>query len=124
MDIHFQLAPGNDVFNHDHFSVRSDFNEGWNVFIRTKKQKGLELTNEEGWVSFEYTKKESRPAFRYRIKKTNKNQPVRFVTLVAPYEKEIPDIKVELVGNPEIGSNNLQLKLHENGNERVIAYNL
>ena len=65
----FSSLPGNAVFNHVQFSVHSDFNEGSNVFIRTKKQNGLELTDEEGWVSFEYTKKESRPAFRYRIKK-------------------------------------------------------
>jgi len=124
IDIHFQLAPGEAVFNHDNFSVSSDFHEGWNVFIRTNKQKGLELTEEEGWVSFEYTKKEPRPAFRYRLRRTNENQPVRFVTLVAPYEKDIPDIKVEVVGNPQTGSNNLQLKLHENGKDRVLSYNL
>lgn len=124
VDIHFQLAPGKAVVNPVQFSVRSDFNEGWNVFIRTKEQHGLELTDEEGWVSFEYTKKESRPGFRYRIKRTNKKQPVRFLTLVAPYEKEIPDIKVEVIENSENGSNNLQLKLHENGKDRVLTYSL
>jgi heparan-sulfate lyase len=82
--IHFQLAPGNAVFDEKDFSVRSDFEEGWNVTIRTKPQKGLKLIKEEGQVSFRYTVKEPRPAFVYQIDKPTEKT-VRFVTVVVPY---------------------------------------
>ena len=58
------------------------------------------------------------------VQKTNENQPVRFITLVAPYEKETPDIKVELVGHQHAGSKYLQLKLYKNGKEGVLSYSL
>ena len=124
IDIHFQLAPGNAIFNNKDFSVKSDFKEGWNVFVQTQKQKGLKLEEEVGQVSFEYTKKEPRPAFRYRIEKESENIPVNFVTLVLPYEKEIPDIKIEVVGDPKIGDSKLQLEINENGKKRMIGYTL
>ena len=124
IDLHFQLAPGNAVFDHNRFSVNSDFKEGWNVLVRTQKQKGLELSEEEGWVSFEYTKKEPRPAFRYRLKKTSAQQPVHFTTLVTPYEKEIPDIKVKLDTLSKVSHDHLQITVTENGKKRIIKYNL
>ena len=121
VDIHFQLAPGKAIYNPNEYSVRSDYKEGWNVFIRTNKQKGLELNEEDGWVSFVYTKKETRPAFNYRIIKTNTNQAVRFVTVVAPYENEIPDLEVELIISPDDASNSFKLVVQENGIERVLS---
>jgi heparan-sulfate lyase len=119
IDIHFQLAPGDAVFNDKEFSVKSDFKDGWNVFIRTNKINGLILKEEKGQVSFEYTKKEPRPAFCYRLKKEKESEQIRFVTLVAPFEKEAPNIKIELVGD-----SNLQLEINENGNKKNIGYAL
>jgi heparan-sulfate lyase len=87
VDIHFQFAPGDAVFNHEDFSVHSNFFEGSNVFVQTQKQKNLELSEEEGWVSFEYTKKEPRPAFRYRIKK--KIERIKFSLLPLLYLTKI-----------------------------------
>jgi heparan-sulfate lyase len=90
--LHFQLAPGNAVFNEKDCSVRSDFEDGWNVMIHTKPQKGLKLIKEEGQISFQYTVKEPRPAFVYQIDKQTEES-VRFVTIVVPYENgKIPNI--------------------------------
>lgn len=124
IDLHFQLAPGNAIFDHKRFSVSSDFKEGWNVLVRTQKQKGLELSEEEGWVSFEYTKKEPRPAFRYRIRKTDKQQPVRFTTLVMPYEKEVPKIKVTLADNAKADASQFLVVVKEKGKKRILEYSL
>ncbi|MBM1104551.1 alginate lyase family protein [Aurantibacter crassamenti] len=120
VNIHFQLAPGNAIFNSSDFSVRSDFNDGWNVFVRSTKQKGLSLNEEEGKVSFKYTEKESRPAFSYNLKKTNEQQNIRFATIVAPYENEIPDIKIKRINSSGNNSNKLQILLNEKGIERII----
>ncbi len=124
VDIHFQLAPGDAVFDRNHFSVRSDFKEGWNIFVRTNNQKSLELTEEESWVSFEYTKKEPRPGFRYSVAKTNQDQEVRFITLVAPYQTKIPEIRIDLMDKPEGDPGNLYLLVQENGKERILKYKL
>ena len=122
VDLHFQLAPGEVVVDQRQFSVRSDFEDGWNIFVRTNKQPALSLSEEESWVSFEYTKKEPRPGFRYSIEKTNPLQQVKFITLVVPYEGDPPDIGIDLLDNPELKSNGLQLSVQENGNERILKY--
>ena len=120
VDIHFQLAPDKAIYNNKKFSVQSDFKDGWNVFVRTNRQQNLELNKEEGWVSFKYTTKETRPAFHYRLKKTNASQTMRFITVVAPYKNEIPNIEVELLNPTEVASNNLKFLLYENGKSRLI----
>lgn len=126
IDIHFQFAPdgGVAVFNRDSFSVASAFVEGWNIDVKTITQTGLELLEEKGQVSFEYTKKEPRPTFCYRMKKENEKDNIRFVTLVVPYENEKPNIKVEITGNPQIGVSNIQLEIDENGKRKIIGYTL
>lgn len=63
------------------------------------KTKAMKISVIVARYLFEYTKKEQRPAFRYRIKKENTKEPVRFVTLVTPYAKEIHGIKIELMKN-------------------------
>jgi heparan-sulfate lyase len=124
IDIHFQFAPGAAVFNKESFSVHSNFTEGWNVFVQTQKQKGLELIEEKGQVSFEYTKKEPRPAFCFRIKKEKENANVRFVTIVVPYQGKQPNINVEVIENKEPGSSKLQLEINEDNVKKVIEYAL
>ena len=113
--IHFQLAPGMEsaIFNHENLSVYSDFKDGWNVFVQTQKQKGINLTQEEGWVSFEYTKKEERPAFAFSAKKNNENY-MRFASLVIPYNNELPEIEIMEI-NQKDNNKNLTFKLNEKG---------
>jgi len=122
IDIHFQLAPGDAVFNYDNFSVHSNFSEGWNDFVQTLKQDGLELSKEEGWVSFEYKKKEPRPAFRFRLKKESKVKPIRFVTIVVPYKKEEPKVNIGIREGKDINSRILQINV--NGMKENIEYSL
>ncbi|MEX2231104.1 MAG: heparinase II/III family protein, partial [Cyclobacteriaceae bacterium] len=124
VDIHFQLAPGNAVFNSDKFSVQSDFKEGWNVFVQSMDQDGMQLQEEEGWVSFIYTKKERRPAFRYRIQKGS-GEAVRFVTIVAPYSGSAPPkISAQIVGKPKPGASKLELKVTADGVSTKIGYEI
>ncbi|MGD0343182.1 MAG: alginate lyase family protein, partial [Bacteroidales bacterium] len=35
IDLHFQLTPGNAIFNNENFQVRSDFPDGWNVLVQS-----------------------------------------------------------------------------------------
>lgn len=124
VDIHFQLAPGKSVLDKKQLSIHTDFVEGWNVWIQSLAQNGLEMTEEEGQVSFVYTKKEPRAALRYRLRKTQADLNVRFITLVAPYEKEIPNVKIKLIGETPIGSSELHLEINDNGMNKTIGYTL
>ncbi|HDR51552.1 MAG TPA: alginate lyase family protein, partial [Mariniphaga anaerophila] len=128
--LHFQLAPGSGaalsktgvaVFNSDYFSVSSNFIEGWNVLVQTTPQSGLELIKEEGWVSFQYTKKEPRPAFCYRLNKGQNQHKIQFVTLVIPFEKEAP--KIQIVRSV-IESDKMEIEVVENGKEKIIGYKM
>jgi len=121
VEIHFQLAPGEAGFNRDSKSVQTNFKEGWNVLVNTNPQKGLELIEEEGQVSFEYTKKEPRPAFCYRLNKTGSDSKITFVTLVVPYETIVPDIRIEDFTNLP---NGITLSISENENHKNVSYKL
>lgn len=122
VDLHFQLAPGESVFNYEGLSVRSDIKNGWNVLVEAQNKNGLKLEQEQGQVSFIYTKKIPRPAFRFRIKKENESDEICFVTLVAPFEKNIPKVKVKMVDDSGPGSSRLQLEITEKGKKRIIGY--
>lgn len=124
VDIHFQLAPGAAKFDTAALSVRSDFRDGWNVSVRSMPQQGLKLEPEEGWVSFQYTKKEPRPAFRYRLRKISSDG-LRFITIVTPYEGSMaPDITAEVSRRSEVGGSRLDLKIKMNGVSRRVRYQI
>jgi heparan-sulfate lyase len=122
IDIHFQLAPGKFVFDEIEKRVTSDFSEGWNVMVKEMYPDQVVAEQEEGQVSFLYTKKESRPAFRFRIHKTGGSTKVRFVTLVVPYLKEIPELKIRVESDPFSGKN--KLVVDEDGKIKEINYTL
>lgn len=124
VDLHFQLAPGKAIFDNEKFMVRSDFQEGWNVMVQAMSQKGMKLNEEEGQVSFLYTKKEPRPAFCYNIKRETGDQVIRFVTVVVPYEGYQPEVNVKLLGKPGPGASKIALKVREGGKSRRIGYDL
>lgn len=124
VDLHFQLAPGNAVFNRETFSVRTDFADGWNVLVQSVAQQGMALEEEEGQVSFEYGQKEARPAFRYRVHKQENETGVRFVTLVVPYSGSQPAMSVALNGQPKIGAPRMELDVVTGGTSKRISYDL
>ncbi|MGV3586974.1 MAG: alginate lyase family protein [Adhaeribacter sp.] len=124
VDLHFQLAPGKAVFDNKKMAVRTDFASGWNVLVQTIAQPGMQLEEEEGQVSFVYTKKEPRPAFRYQVQKEATSKGLRFVTVVAPYNSQMPKIQVRVKGKPAIAGAELTLKVKANGRTQEIGYNL
>ncbi|MBP1667193.1 MAG: hepC3, partial [Bacteroidetes bacterium] len=124
VDLHFQLAPGKAIFDNEKFSVRSDFADGYNLMVQGMNQDGMKLNEEEGQVSFLYTKKEPRPAFCYTIRKETKDQIVRYVTVVAPYKGYKPEVKLEIEGEPEPGASKITLNIVYGGVSRRISYDL
>jgi heparan-sulfate lyase len=124
IDLHFQLGPGKAVFDNTKNSVRTDFPEGWNLLVQSVPQKGMQLREEEGQVSFIYTKKEPRPAFCYNIEKSDKNQLIRFITVVAPYNEKQAKVNVRLLENPSAGASQMSMEVTYDGKKRKIKYRL
>lgn len=124
VDLHFQLAPGEAMFDHEKFSVHTDFADGWNVLVQAMDPQGMKLEEEEGQVSFVYTKKEPRPAFRYRVRKEAKETGVRFVTVVAPYDGAQPEVSARIIGQPKIGASHVDLEVVADGITKQIGYDL
>jgi len=124
IDLHFQLAPGKAVFNKGTFSMRTDFADGWNVLVQAVGQNDMTIEEEQGQVSFEYAKKEPRPAFRYRLSKLAEEPGVRFVTLVAPYTGAMPAFDIQIEGQPQIGAKRFALNVMTAGVSRQIGYDL
>jgi heparan-sulfate lyase len=115
IDVHFQFAPGDAVYDSANYSVQTSFNDGWNLMVRANSQEAMQLDEEEGWVSFVYTKKEKRPAFRYRINKSTPDA-VRFVTLVIPYGgKQSPSIEAQVSSDSRPGGKTLDLTVVADG---------
>ncbi|MCK4623902.1 MAG: heparinase II/III family protein [Phycisphaerae bacterium] len=124
VDLHFQLAPVEAVFDRKTPLVRTDFKKGANVLIRGMAQKRMSLRKEKGQVSFKYGQKQPRPAFRFRIEKSTRTPAVRFVTLVVPYEGAVPETEVSLVGSPAPGASRIELDVTVGSTTARIGYDL
>ncbi len=122
IDIHFQLAPSDPIVNKKDFSFDTDFKDGWNLFVKTEKQVGLDLIEEEGWVSYVYTIKEPRPAFAFKKKKASSSEKVHFTTLVLPYLSEKPDITIKVLKNDMLSS--VKLQINDGKTTKEIGYTL
>ena len=92
VSIHFQFKEGPAEIDTRKLLARTDFEDGRNLMVQTKAQSGLQMQNEEGWVSYEYTKKIERPAFEYSVEKKPEQQHVDFVTALYPYTGNPPQI--------------------------------
>ncbi|MDR1339708.1 MAG: heparinase II/III family protein [Prevotellaceae bacterium] len=119
LDLHFQFAPGDAVFDENRYVVRSAFDEGWNVSVKANPLKGMKLIREEGQSAPAYQMKEACPAFAYRIDKKTPES-VRFITVVMPYSgTKAPDVSVKLLENTE---SSMSLKVKAGNRTRKIGY--
>lgn len=121
VDIHFQFAPEKAAFDHETLTARTIFKDGWNVLVRNVMPEEAKMEEEEGQVSYLYTKKEPRPAFRYRVPKKDETG-IRYITIVVPYAENPPNIQAKLLRNPVVGGKELDMKILTNGKSRQIGY--
>ncbi len=130
VNLHFQLAPGEALIDLQDLTARTLFEGGWNLQVKTMQQDGLEMIEEEGQVSFLYTKNEARPAFCYRIAKETSAQQVRFVTTVVPYINDVkthgsaslPVLSVNIVGQHPIGGSGFAIEVSGQGGVKKLRW--
>jgi heparan-sulfate lyase len=119
--LHFQLAPGKAVMDTATLSCISDFETGWNVLVKSQLLAGVSMVEEEGQVSFLYTKKEPRPAFAFTTTKEKGTPHLFLVTLVVPYEKTAP---VPEVIRSSVKPGETRLDVSVNGTRKKLGYRL
>jgi heparan-sulfate lyase len=68
------------------------------VALQTFGGKDMKMIEEEGWVSYEYGKKEKRPAFGFQCEK-NSEKPVRFITVIYPTTTSVPKMQAKFAEN-------------------------
>lgn len=121
--LHFQFAPGGLEIDGREFLAHTTMKEGGNLLLRAKPQDSLKLVKEEGQVSFHYGKKEPRPALRFELAK-GKN-PVRFVTLLVPYEGTVrPEAGISTAVGAQAGSDKIELDVLVAGERTRVGYDL
>jgi parallel beta-helix repeat protein len=124
LDLNFQLAPGPVRLDKKNLTATTQFDNGYNLQIRSLGQQGLRLEEAEGQVSFVYTKKEPRAAFSFRKKLENPSSGARFLSLLVPFQGNLPKITAHLQGNPRVGSRKIRLTVIYEGTEETITYEL
>ncbi|WP_114749254.1 heparinase II/III family protein [Pleomorphovibrio marinus] len=124
LDLNFQLAPGNAVFDKETLSVHTDFENGYNLLVNTQLQPEIALVEQEGQVSFIYTQKEPRPAFSFQTEKRRTQKGFRYVTVLLPFQGEMPQASAKLVGKPKIGSKKISLEISVNGETKTLVYKI
>jgi hypothetical protein len=65
--------------------------------------------------------KEPRPAFKYQVEKEPEKSNVSFVTIVVPFEKEVPEIQIT---RSIVEPGKMEIEILENGERRLIGYKL
>ncbi|NUQ02216.1 MAG: alginate lyase family protein, partial [Armatimonadetes bacterium] len=86
LDQAWHFLPGTMILDATRVTARTT-NPGPNVLVQALRQEGLVLEAVPSFVSFSYTKKEERPAVRFR---QQTELPARFVTLLLPYPSAAP----------------------------------
>lgn len=84
--VHFNLCPGKIAFAKDG-TLRTLFDDGNNIRIKSSGCKPLRIQQEEGWVSNAYRKKSERPAYAVEMEKTP-GEELWIVTVIAPEEEQ------------------------------------
>lgn len=121
---HFQLAPGDKdaAFDEKAFAARTGFGAGTNLLVAGFPPEGARFEKEEGQVSFNYGKREPRPAFAFAARKGK--EALRFVTVLVPYEGAAPKVSVKPAGGAKPGGGRVELDVTAGGATARIGYDL
>jgi len=94
--VHYQLSEGEMELDPAKMTLKSLYKDGNNVFIQGFGSQSITMTEEEGWVSYAYRKKDKRTAFAYETTKNDDNT-VKFITVIYPIYTKTPKISAKFV---------------------------
>ncbi len=112
IDLHYHFIEGEAVYNEKETSVRTNFADHNNIYLRCFSDQPIQLIKEEGKVSYSYRQEQQRPAFAFHQKKPDKKT-IRFITVIYPYhEKQAPVINARFIPPGEKELQKIELKIN------------
>ena len=100
LDLHFQFAPGDVVFDSGAKRAHTQFEDA-NVLVQTAASGPVSMVEEEGWFAWSYGHRTPRKALCYGYEGT---APAAFLTLIVPYRgTDIPTVSAALPEHMEVG---------------------
>lgn len=122
--LHYHFAPGNADFDDETLTARTDFDDDVNLTVHAAGPADLSLEQREGWVSYEYNKREPRPAFAFVTEKSHLTDARRFVTIILPHEGPAPRLTANIIDLPDAGSNAAAVEIRIDGRRYRLEYDL
>ena len=119
--VHFNLCPGPIEFAKDG-TLRTLFDDGNNIRIKSKGCKSVRIQQEEGWVSNAYRKKEERPAYAVEMPKET-GEEIWIVSVIAPEDKERKG-SIAIVPDPANTGDRFRAALRVGGKTYDLKYDL
>lgn len=87
LETHFQLATMPVEMSHREFLVSSQNPKGSNIKVKAlETSHGMTMAEKEGWISYQYGKKQKRPAWSYQKRKTS-TESTTFTTIIYPFQE-------------------------------------
>ena len=112
LDLHFQFAPGEVVFDHANRSAATRFEDA-NVLVWQGPDAPVTLSEESGWFAWKYGHRETRKAARFMHEK---HAPAAFVTVIAPYRgQQAPIVSIKPFAGDAIGADRVELGVEMDG---------
>lgn len=113
--VNFQLAPGELRIGKNNHMVKTMFEDGNNIYVRTFSPSKIQLVEKEGMVSYAYRQKEPRPAYSIEAEK-GANEDMIFVSVVVPGAKKYRgEIKADIKESKFDDRMNITLTIGEEG---------
>ncbi len=122
--IHYQMCEGKVNLSKNQLSAATQFDDKNNILVQCFPAQATQMIEEEGWVSYAYRHKAKRAAYAFTADKKN-NDPVRFITVILPAEKEksAPKIKASFE-NKQFDKKGLKVKVEIGKKKYNLNYTL
>ena len=121
LDLHFQFAPGDVVFDAQNKRAYTQFADA-NVLVQAADNLPVSIAEEEGWFAWAYGHRTPRKAMRFAHSGA---APASFLTVVAPYRGvDVPAVSCALPDGFEPGADRVELRVEAFGKTWSIGRDL
>lgn len=125
LGVHYVLKEdSNPTANFKNNSIVTRYTDGNNLLIQCLNQKGVEMKEEEGKVSYQYRKEEKRPAYVFEKKKED-TKTQNFITIIYPFDGiKAPQISIKENADNNYDKGNISLSITIEGTKNEIKSTL
>ena len=122
--IHYQMCEGDVSLDLAGQKAFTNFSDGNNLILKTFAGQNQNMSEEEGWVSYQSKKKSARKAFAFNSEKIT-DPAVRFITVILPVEnaQKAPDIKASF-DSPSFNEKGLKISVNIGNRNYKLNYQL